>query len=154
MDYRGRQRTNNRPNIRKFYKSSGQNVYGYASKQKRAASPQPLKTFTNTQSTINVARRLQKNKSIVGRAPSPTRNGAEQRNKNEARIRHNIHTYRSLTGESNNTSQKLKSINNEPMSLWDRVYNLTRLFGGSKNKRSRTKRNRTKRNRAKRTKRN
>lgn len=145
MENRGRQRK-----IQQFYNNRGKNVYENAYKQKRAASPRPSDAFRRTQNTINAARPLQNRKSIFGRAPSPTRNGARQRENNINRTIKNIDRYNNLTGKSNNlhnTSQDLKSINNESRSWWDRFM----VFGGTKRKQ---KRNRTKRTKCNRTKRN
>ena len=148
MEERGRQRTNN---IRKFYNNRGKNVYRAAYTQGRAASPPPsrsLQTFTNTQNIRTAAQPLQTRKSIFGRAPSPTRNGARQREININRTMKNIDRYNNLTGKSNNlhnTSQDLESINNEPKSFWNRLINSTGVFGGTKRRRTHTKRNRTKR---------
>ena len=136
---RGRQRK-----IQQFYNNRGKNVYENAYKQKRAASPRPSNAFRRTQNTINAARPLQYRKSIFGRAPSPTRNGAKQRNIIETKTINNMKTYRNLTGKSNNlrkTSQDLESINNEPRSWRDSFM----VFGGTTNKRIHKKRNRTKR---------
>ena len=143
MENRGRQRK-----IQQFYNNRGKNVYENAFKQKRAASPQPSNAFRRTQNTINAARPLQNRKSIFGRAPSPTRNGARQRENNINRTIKNIDRYNNLTGKNNNIhnkSQDLKSINNESKSFWNRLINSTGVFGGTTNKRTHKKRNRTKR---------
>ena len=139
MENRGRQRK-----IQQFYNNRGKNVYENAYKQKRAASPRPSNAFRRTQNTINAARPLQHRKSIFRRAPSPTRNGARQRENNINRTIKNIDRYNNLTGKSNNlhnTSQDLESINNEPRSWLDRFM----VFGGTTNKRIHKKRNHTKR---------
>ena len=97
MENRGRQRK-----IQQFYNNRGKNVYENAYKQKRAASPRPSNAFRRTQNTINAARPLQYRKSIFRRAPSPTRNGARQRENNINRTIKNIDRYNNLTGKSNN----------------------------------------------------
>jgi hypothetical protein len=149
MEERGRSRTNN---IRKFYNTRGKNVSKAAFTQGRAASPPPSRPSQNFRSTQNIraaAQPLQTRKSIFTRAPSPTRNGAKQREINETRTINNINRYESLTKKSNNlhnTSQNLESKNNESRSWWERFM----VFGGTKHKRTNKKRNRTKRNRTKR----
>jgi hypothetical protein len=144
MENRGRLRTNK---IRKFYNTSGNNVYRAAYTQGRAPSPppsRPSQNFTRTQNIRAAAQPLQTRKSIFTRAPSPTRNGARQRENNISRTIKNIDRYNNLTGKSNNlhnTSQDLESKNNESRSWWESFM----VFGGTKHKRTHKKRNRTKR---------
>jgi hypothetical protein len=146
---RGRPRTNR---IRNFYKNYGNNVSKAAFTQGRAPSPppsRPSQNFTRTQNIRVAAQPLQTRKSMFTRAPSPTRNGARQRENNINRTIKNIDRYNNLTGKSNNlhnTSQDLESKNNESRSFWNRFM----VFGGAKHKRTHKKRNRTKRNHTKR----
>ena len=149
MEERGRSRTNN---IRKFYNTRGKNVSKAAFTQGRAASPppsRPSQNFTRTQNIRAAAQPLQTRKSIFTRAPSPTRNGARQRENNINRTIKNIDRYNNLTGKSNNlhnTSQNLEPQINESRPWYERFM----VFGGTKHKRTHKKRNRTKRNHTKR----
>lgn len=141
MEERGRRRTNN---IRKFYNNHSKNVYTAAYTQGRAASPPPsrsLQTFTNIQNIRTAAQPLQTRKSIFTRAPSPTRNGAKQREINETITINNINKYKSLTNRNTSTNN---NHNNTPKSFWNLLTNsigVSLRRGGTKHKRTHKKRN-------------